>query len=179
MRQARVEAHRVPREHLVLQAARRVDDGDGRGLRRVQVVDGQRCSVDRVVNPNGRVVGWLTGDRALLTRVLDNVLRNAIEYSHPDGRIDIEVRQERGEAVLAVRDYGTGVPDSMLASIFEPFFRVDESRESSTGGLGLGLAIVKRTVSLHGGSVTAENAEPGLRVTVRLPTAPNDDVLLL
>src|SRR5207249_2029116 len=53
-------------------------------------------------------------------------------------------------------------------------------RESSTGGLGLGLAIVKRTVSLHGGSVTAENAEPGLRVVVRLPTvASNDDVLPL
>jgi two-component system sensor histidine kinase CpxA len=122
----------------------------------------------------------VTGDRALLTRVLDNVLRNAIEYSPADGRIDIEVRQERGEAVLAVRDYGTGVPGSMLASIFEPFFRVDESRESSTGGLGLGLAIVKRTVSLHGGSVTAENADPGLRVTVRLPTAAsNSDVVPL
>jgi two-component system sensor histidine kinase CpxA len=120
----------------------------------------------------------VTGDRALLTRVLDNVLRNAIEYSLVDGRIDVEVRQDGGEAVVAVRDYGTGVPDSMLASIFEPFFRVDESRESSTGGLGLGLAIVKRTVLLHGGSVTARNAGPGLIITVRLPiAASNDDTL--
>jgi two-component system sensor histidine kinase CpxA len=122
----------------------------------------------------------VTGDRVLLARVLDNVLRNAIEYSPVDGRIEIEGRQEGGEAVLAVRDYGIGVPDSMLASIFEPFFRVDESRESSTGGLGLGLAIVKRTVSLHGGSVTADNAAPGLRITVRLPTAAsNPDALPL
>jgi two-component system sensor histidine kinase CpxA len=120
----------------------------------------------------------VTGDRALLTRALDNMLRNAIEYSPTDGRIEIEIRQECGEAVLAVRDHGPGVPDSMLVSIFEPFFRVDESRESSTGGLGLGLAIVKRTVLLHGGSVTARNAEPGLLITVRLPIdASNDDML--
>jgi two-component system, OmpR family, sensor histidine kinase CpxA len=118
------------------------------------------------------------GDRALLTRVLDNVLRNAIEYSPMDSRVDVEVRQERGEVVIAVRDYGSGVPDVMLASIFEPFFRVDESRESSTGGLGLGLAIVKRTVLLHGGSVTANNAEPGLLVTVRLPMAASNDETL-
>jgi two-component system, OmpR family, sensor histidine kinase CpxA len=109
---------------------------------------------------------------------LDNVLRNAIEYSPMDSRVDVELRQERGEAVLTVRDYGSGVPDLMLASIFEPFFRVDESRESSTGGLGLGLAIVRRTVLLHGGSVTASNAKPGLLIAVRLQMSEsNDDTL--
>jgi signal transduction histidine kinase len=132
----------------------------------------KRCRVVVERLTNSAVV---TGDRALLTRVLDNVLRNAIEYSPLDSRIDVEVRQEGGEAVLAVRDYGSGVPDVMLANIFEPFFRVDESRESSTGGLGLGLAIVKRSVLLHGGSVTANNAEPGLLITVRLPMASSND----
>jgi signal transduction histidine kinase len=157
---------------------------DGRPLRTTEQIP-LRGLVDEVIQTNGlnalqkrcRVTERftdspvVTGDRALLTRVMDNVLRNAIEYSPLDGRIDIQLRQQRGEAVLTVRDYGTGVPDSMLASIFEPFFRVDESRESSTGGLGLGLAIVQRTVALHGGSVSAENADPGLRVAVLLPIA--------
>jgi two-component system sensor histidine kinase CpxA len=128
----------------------------------------KRCRVTAAGSARSAAV---IGDRDTLARVVDNVLRNAIEYSPADGRIDVEVLEDGGDVVLRVRDFGPGVPDSMLNSIFAPFFRVDESRESSTGGLGLGLAIVRRTVLLHGGSVTATNAAPGLLVTVRLPLA--------
>jgi signal transduction histidine kinase len=111
----------------------------------------------------------VTGDRRSITRALDNVIRNAIEYSSPGGQIDITLTEERGAAVVHVRDYGSGVPDTMLTNIFEPFFRVDDCRHASTGGVGLGLAIVQRAVQQHGGSVRATNAGPGLMVSITLP----------
>jgi two-component system sensor histidine kinase CpxA len=112
---------------------------------------------------------YVSGDRILLARALDNVLRNAIEFSPQGGHVDVCLQEVSGRAVVSVRDFGAGVPEAMLASIFEPFFRVDESRQESTGGLGLGLAIVHRAVQSHGGTVQATNAGPGLMVTITLP----------
>jgi two-component system sensor histidine kinase CpxA len=111
----------------------------------------------------------VNGDRKSITCALDNVIRNAVEYSSPDSQVDITLAEERGTAVVHVRDYGSGVPDEMLTNIFKPFFRVDDCRHASTGGVGLGLAIVQRAVQLHGGSVRASNAEPGLMVSITLP----------
>ena len=68
-----------------------------------------------------------------------------------------------------MRDYGPGVPEADLERIFVPFFRVDDSRNSSAGGAGLGLTIAQRAVGLHHGQVRAENVHPGLRVTIELP----------
>lgn len=126
----------------------------------------------------GAISQCVTGDRQLITRALDNVVRNAIEYSSPDSQIDILLADENGTAVVHVRDYGPGVPDKMLTNIFEPFFRVDECRQPSTGGIGLGLAIVERAVQLHGGSVRATNAQPGLRVSITLPAVWSEAVSL-
>jgi len=122
-----------------------------------------------VVNADSN--SWVRGDKSLLLRALDNVLRNAIDYSQSGGLIDIQVREQSGHVEISVRDRGPGVPDALLADIFQPFFRVDESRHASTGGVGLGLAIVKRAVRFHGGTVRAVNAEPGLMVTLALPVA--------
>jgi two-component system sensor histidine kinase CpxA len=71
-----------------------------------------------------------------------------------------------------VRDHGSGVPESELQHIFEPFYRVSEARERTSGGVGLGLSIADRTVKLHGGTIHAENAHDGLLVTIELPLAP-------
>jgi two-component system sensor histidine kinase CpxA len=111
----------------------------------------------------------ISGDRKSITCALDNVVRNAIEYSPPGSQVDIMLAEERGAAVVHVRDYGSGVPDEMLTNIFKPFFRVDDCRHASTGGVGLGLAIVQRAVQLHGGSVRAVNAGPGLMVSITVP----------
>jgi two-component system sensor histidine kinase CpxA len=75
--------------------------------------------------------------------------------------------------VLVVRDHGPGVPNEELKHIFEPFYRVSEARERSSGGVGLGLSIADRTVKLHGGSIRAENTGDGLLVTIELPLAPS------
>jgi two-component system sensor histidine kinase CpxA len=73
---------------------------------------------------------------------------------------------------LRVKDHGTGVPESALKAIFRPFYRLDLSRQRSTGGYGVGLAITERAVRLHGGMVTAQNSpEGGLIVEMCLPAA--------
>jgi two-component system sensor histidine kinase CpxA len=108
-------------------------------------------------------------DRELLRRALENILRNAIRHA-PDGS-DIEVTLDNSAACasISVRDYGPGVPAEALTAIFRPFFRVDNSRTSATGGMGLGLAIAERAIRVHHGNLWAENADPGLRVCVDLP----------
>jgi signal transduction histidine kinase len=97
------------------------------------------------------------------------VIRNAIQYSPPGHDVDVDIADRPGAVSVAIRDYGCGVPEAMEEEIFEPFVRVDASRQFATGGAGLGLAIVKRIVVAHAGTVRAENARPGLRIRVVLP----------
>lgn len=109
------------------------------------------------------------GDRELLRRALENIVRNAIRYAPEGTPIDVKLASDHDDAEISVRDYGPGVPATELPKIFKPFFRVDESRDSSTGGVGLGLAIAHRAVTVHHGTMTAKNAEPGLLVLIELP----------
>jgi two-component system sensor histidine kinase CpxA len=112
----------------------------------------------------------VTGDPGLLRSAIENVVRNALFYSGEGGKIDVGVRVDDGHAVLTVRDNGHGVPEEALPLLFKPFYRVDGSRVTTTGGMGLGLAIVRNAVAVHGGTVTARNVPPhGLEVELRLP----------
>lgn len=121
------------------------------------------------VRISGRVAGAVTCDRELVRRALENVLRNAMRFSPQGSGIEVELRETAAWAGLTVRDYGPGVPAADLERIFEPFFRVDESRDSDRGGIGLGLSIARRAVTLHGGRIRARNAGPGLMVALELP----------
>jgi two-component system sensor histidine kinase CpxA len=114
---------------------------------------------------------WLTADRELLRRAIENVLRNAIRYAPEQSEIVIELSRQEPYAHLTIRDQGPGVPDEMLTKIFQPFFRVDSSRSAATGGVGLGLAITQRAVALHKGKVEAINQRPGLAVSIDIPLA--------
>jgi signal transduction histidine kinase len=111
----------------------------------------------------------LFADRELLRRALENVLRNAIRYSPEGSQIEMALSQQAQAAAIQIRDFGPGVPEAMLDKIFEPFFRVDGSRDAATGGVGLGLAIARRAVSLHQGKLSARNASPGLQVSMEFP----------
>jgi signal transduction histidine kinase len=113
----------------------------------------------------------LRGDEELLRRAIENVVRNSIRYTPEGSQVEVSLETACNTVRIAVRDYGPGVPDWALTKIFHTFFRVDDSRDSSTGGAGLGLAIAKRAISLHHGNVWAENAGPGLRVRIELPLA--------
>ena len=112
------------------------------------------------------------GDRELLWRAMENLLRNALRYTDPDLGVllSLDASKRKSRVTLEVRDYGAGVPEQELEKIFEPFYRVQESRDRDTGGHGLGLSIVANAVKHHGGSIRARNAEDGgLIVAVTLP----------
>jgi two-component system sensor histidine kinase CpxA len=109
------------------------------------------------------------GDPELLRRAVENVLRNAIQVAPGDSRVSVKVQDNGSTVTVRVRDCGPGVPEDLLARIFDPFFRVDESRDGAGGGTGLGLSIARRAVLLHHGEITAENASPGLRVNLVIP----------
>jgi len=96
------------------------------------------------------------------------VLRNAIRHSPEHSSIDVSIAEESDAAAITIRDYGPGVPEDALSRIFDPFFRVDEARDAMSGGSGLGLSIAKQAVQVHQGTITAENASPGLRVKITI-----------
>ena len=112
------------------------------------------------------------GSSELLRSAIENVVRNAIRYTACGSAVEVSLRWRMDTAVLTVRDHGPGVPEPELEHIFEPFYRVSEARERSSGGVGLGLSIADRTVKLHGGSIRAENLADGLQVVIELPLAP-------
>jgi two-component system OmpR family sensor kinase len=112
----------------------------------------------------------LQGNRELLASAIENVLRNAVRYS-PDGlAVDVAVENRAAGVAVVVRDRGPGVPSADLQRIFEPFFRVAESRDRDSGGEGIGLAITSQVMKAHGGSAEASNlAGGGLEVRLNLP----------
>lgn len=108
-------------------------------------------------------------DRRLLARALDNLLRNAQKYS--DGHVAVTARADAKALSIVVEDNGPGIPEAERGRIFEPFYRIDRSRDRSTGGFGLGLSIVQKAVALHGGSVTIGSSRlGGASFTIVLPT---------
>jgi two-component system sensor histidine kinase CpxA len=118
----------------------------------------------------------IPGDPNLLRSAIENVLRNAVRFTRSGTSVEVVLRTKRvtnaDQAIIAIRDYGPGVPEQELANIFRPFYRVTDARSRDPGGVGLGLAITDRVVRLHGGSIQAVN-EPdgGLRVEMTFPRA--------
>ena len=105
-----------------------------------------------------------------LTRVLDNLVANAVRYSSPGSMVVVAVSADDGATVITVADACGGIPEDALPRVFEPGFRASASRTpAESAGAGLGLAIVEAVVVAHGGSVAVRNAGPGCRFTVRLP----------
>jgi two-component system sensor histidine kinase CpxA len=111
-------------------------------------------------------------DPELAQRIFANLVRNAVRYAGHAGPIEIRAERGNGIARVVVGDHGPGVPPEKLALVFEPFYRVEQSRVRESGGVGLGLAIVQTAVNACQGAVRAENRpEGGFVVTVELPLA--------
>lgn len=112
---------------------------------------------------------YLTCDPDKLSRVFDNLARNAVNYSYPNTAIECMLTQNEQDIVICFKNHGKTISQEKLARIFEQFFRLDSSRASSTGGAGLGLAIAKEIVEIHGGAIEAESADESICFTVRFP----------
>jgi two-component system sensor histidine kinase CpxA len=107
-----------------------------------------------------------------LFRSLSNLVRNSLRYAGGAGAVDISADADDESVRITVADSGPGVPENALEKIFEPFFRLDTSRDRRTGGTGLGLAIVRTCVEACHGSIECRNRVPsGLSVTLRLTRA--------
>lgn len=108
-------------------------------------------------------------DAARLARVFGNLIKNAIAYSDEGTPVELSARREGEGVVVEVSDTGATIPSHKLRSIFDKFYRLDESRGSATGGAGLGLAIAREIVELHGGTISAASGAGRTTFTVTLP----------
>lgn len=110
------------------------------------------------------------GNNDHLTRVVINIVDNAIKYNIPSGSITISVFEQNNAIFLSVHNTGPGIPDGELENVFEQFYRVEKSHSHKYGGTGLGLTIVKQIVELHGGSISIESSlDEWCKVNIILP----------
>ncbi len=112
----------------------------------------------------------LWGDADKLSRVFNNILKNAIAYSYKDCTIEISAWQQGENTVITFANQGDPIPKEKLDMIFEKFFRLDSARSTHTGGAGLGLAIAREIVLAHGGTI---NVGSDVQKTVFTVTLPN------
>lgn len=112
----------------------------------------------------------LSIDPNKIERVIDNIIRNAINYSYTDNTIDIKANKD-DESFINIRiiNKGPTIPSEKLANIFDEFFRMDPSRDAKTGSAGLGLAIAKSIVVAHNGSINAKSENETTEMVVKLP----------
>ena len=110
---------------------------------------------------------YILGDMQLLQKALDNLLGNAAAYSGAGNQVLIKLWKETETTTLTIENTGAHIPDEAIPKLFEPFYRVDQSRNRQTGGTGLGLYIVKTILDLHGAKIEIANTIQGVIVSVQ------------
>jgi len=112
----------------------------------------------------------IQGDSRILHSAIENIVRNAMHYTPANSQVSIQISTNSKQATIIITDAGSGVPETSLAHLFEPFYRVDAARDRQSGGFGLGLSIAARAIQSHHGSIRAENAKTGgLSVSMTFP----------
>lgn len=121
---------------------------------------------------------YVYGNPSLLSELVMNCVDNAVKYNREGGEVTVSVHPEGEDRVrLAIADTGIGIPKDKQDRVFERFYRVDESRNKSTGGSGLGLAICKHIVTQHKGTIQVSSVEgQGTTIEVILPRMSEADV---
>ena len=124
----------------------------------------------RLTTENNSSSIQLSGDKELITRMILNLLDNAVKYTPTGGEISLALTRQNGNAEIVVRDTGIGIPEVDRQRIFDRFYRVDKARSRALGGAGLGLSIVRWIVELHGGQIHISSSPGrGSTFTVDLP----------
>ena len=109
-----------------------------------------------------------TVDPETMTMALNTLLDNAIKYSAPDSPpVEISLRGRNNGFSIVIKDYGMGIPEESIDHLFDPFYRVDESRTRATGGYGLGLYLCKTIIKAHRAHIEVESSL-GVGTTFRI-----------
>lgn len=117
-----------------------------------------RRGVGQALVVSGSALAPYAGHPQSLRRCLDNLIENALRYG---GSVAIEVDDSRERLRIAVRDHGAGIPESEIQRVFEPYYRLEASRNLVSGGVGLGLSIARNIARWHGGDIVLQNAPGG------------------
>jgi two-component system, OmpR family, sensor kinase len=140
------------------------------------VADARAVEPGRTIRVATVPAAMVTGDRARLRQVVDNLLANVREHAGPATQVTMRVEAYRRDVVLVVADDGPGMTEADAARAFDRFWQAAATEEHPRRGTGLGLAIVADLVAAHGGEVGLDTAPgAGTRVTIRLPAAPTPD----
>ena len=150
-------------------------DFDRRELNLRSLVEQVAADADFEANAKNRSVRIVraddcrvVGSDSLIRSAVENVLRNAIRYTKEGTSVDVSLTHTNGKATVRIVDHGEGVPESELANLFRPFYRVGEARDRGSGGTGLGLAIAQQAILAHDGKISAKNEDDGLAVEIVL-----------
>lgn len=153
-----------------LQPRRRRTDLGAIALR---VVEGMRSSDDHVIRTETTSV-WVDVDPALVERIVENLVSNAIRHSPPETPVWVRVEPAEDGATIAVDDAGPGIPDEMKQRVFEPF-ETGVTAPGRSAGVGIGLALVSQFATLHGGRAwVADRPGGGCAFRVWLPASAPD-----
>ena len=109
---------------------------------------------------------YIDGDIGLLQKVVDNLLGNAATYSPPGNSVRVDLRQAEEKVYLTIENTGVHIPEDDISKLFEPFYRVEQSRNRQTGGSGLGLYIVKTIINLHNAEISVQDTDDGVAIKV-------------
>lgn len=120
-----------------------------------------------IIKCNNNITCYADPDK--LSRAFNNVIKNAISYSFENTNIEINAYTENNIINISIKNEGYTIPKEKLESIFEKFYRLDNARNTTTGGAGLGLAIAKEIITLHGGNITAKSQNNITTFTLSLP----------
>lgn len=114
---------------------------------------------------------FIMGDKVYVKRLFINLLKNSIDYTNPNGRVNVFINKNKQFIELKISDTGIGISEKDLPNIFDRFYKVDQGRTNQSGGAGLGLSIVKEIVQSHHGHIAVKSdINKGTTITVSLPS---------
>ena len=139
---------------------------------RIEILRASAESKGQVIHLTGGGHYRVRGVPALLDRVVDNLVGNAVKYSSDGDRIDVSLHRDERQVVMKIRDHGPGIPGESIERIFDRFYRVPGTEAA---GAGLGLALAREVVDWHGGCMTIDSeVGAGSTFTVSLPAFEED-----
>ncbi len=130
----------------------------------------QKRGVILKIKPKHLENAFVKADRQRMTQVITNLVDNAIKYGKENGKVIVELEEEKKNFQVSIHDDGPGISPEHLSRIFERFYRIDRSRSRDTGGTGLGLAIVKHILNAHHSKISVSSKiDKGTTFTFKLP----------